>query len=61
MDINRIEFIQKLIRTLLFFILGVITLALGSRVVSGSNCDGCPGNGICKGETDCNKFLAEKK
>ncbi|MCX6302904.1 MAG: hypothetical protein NTW82_12045 [Bacteroidia bacterium] len=57
MNITRTNFLQKLIRILLFSILGLIALALGSRAVSGSSCNKCPGNGICKGETDCNKFL----
>jgi hypothetical protein len=56
---NRSEFFKKLIRYILLFILAGIALVLGSKVVTGSNCSSCPGNGICKGESDCSKFLPE--
>jgi hypothetical protein len=53
---TRIEFFKKLIRFGLLVILSLIVFALGSRVVTGKDCSACPGKGICKGETDCNKY-----
>lgn len=54
---NRSDFFKKLIRYILFFILAGIALVLGSKAVTGSDCSSCPGNGICKGESDCSIYL----
>lgn len=53
---TRSEFIQKITRAGLA--LGLILLAyfLGRRVTAGNDCSVCPGNGICKGKTDCENF-----
>jgi len=56
---NRIEFIKKVIRYLLFGFLAGIALLTGSRIVTGSECSSCPGKGICRGETDCSTYLSE--
>jgi hypothetical protein len=53
---KREEFFKKLIRFTLLAILALIVFALGSKVVTGRDCSGCPGNGICNGETDCSKY-----
>ncbi|MFH0841881.1 MAG: hypothetical protein V1903_04590 [Bacteroidota bacterium] len=50
-----------MIQVILASVLGLIAIVLGKRVVSGNDCSGCPGNGICKGETDCSIFLSENK
>jgi hypothetical protein len=56
---NRNEFLNKVIRYLLFGLLAIAALITGSKVVSGADCSSCPGKGICAGETDCSKFLSE--
>jgi len=53
---SRIDFFKKLIRYGLLALLTFIVFALGNRVVTGQDCSACPGNGICNGETDCNKY-----
>lgn len=53
---NREEFFRKAGRYILLLFMAIIVFALGSKVVSASNCAGCPGNGICKGESDCSSF-----
>jgi hypothetical protein len=53
---SRIDFFKKLIRYGLLALLALIVFALGNRVVTGKDCSGCPGNGICNGKTDCNKY-----
>lgn len=56
---NRSEFFRKLVRYILFAILAGVAVVLGSKAVAGNSCASCPGNGICKGETDCSTFLSE--
>jgi len=56
---NRAEFFKKIIRYTLVIILAAVAFVLGSRSVSANNCSGCPGIGICNGESDCSKFLSE--
>jgi hypothetical protein len=56
---NRIEFVKKVIRYLLFALLGGIALLTGSRIATGTDCSSCPGKGICRGETDCSTYLSE--
>jgi len=53
---NRNDFLKKVIRYILLMLIGIIVVSLGSRVVTGKDCSSCPGNGICKGKTDCNKY-----
>jgi hypothetical protein len=57
---SRLDFFRKIIRYLLLMLLGIITIFLANRVVSGNDCSACPGNGICKGESDCSKFFVSK-
>jgi hypothetical protein len=54
---NRSDFLRKLMRLMLFLMLGIIALALSKRIVYSSDCSTCPGKGICKGEIDCSNFL----
>ena len=56
---NRSDFFKKLIKLLLLGLLTFIAIIGGSKAVSGSACGSCPGNGICKGESDCSEFLSE--
>jgi hypothetical protein len=56
---NRKEFITRVIRYLLFGLLGLITVLVSTKVVSGNDCSACPGKGICEGESDCSKYLPE--
>jgi hypothetical protein len=55
-NMTRPDFFKKLIRYMLLLLITIIALALGNKVVTGSNCSSCPGKGICSGETDCNKY-----
>jgi len=52
----RTDFIKMIIRILLFSLLVITVILLGKKTVSGGNCSGCPGNGICSGLSDCNKY-----
>jgi hypothetical protein len=52
----RKEFIKKVVRAGLFALLVLILLSLGKKVVTGKECSKCPGNGICKGESDCSNY-----
>jgi len=61
MQINRKNFVTKLVQAGLLGLLGLVAYFLGSRVVTGKNCSSCPGNGICKGETDCSRYLDSGK
>ena len=56
MTISRLQFLDKLIRGLLVAFLAFLALTLGSNAVKGNDCSSCPGKGICKGETDCDKY-----
>ena len=60
MRYKRKDFITKLIQAGLLGILLLITFLLGSKVVSGKDCNTCSGNGLCRGETDCKKYLIGK-
>jgi hypothetical protein len=57
---NRVTFIEKLIRFILFGLLAMFAIVLSGRTVNNSDCSSCPGNGICKGETDCTNFVNDK-
>ena len=54
--LSRLQFTKKLIRGLLIAFLAFIAMMLGSKAVNGKDCSICPGNGICRGETDCGKY-----
>jgi hypothetical protein len=54
--ISRSEFIKKIVQAGLFALLAMLVFIIGSKVVTGKECSGCPGMGICKGETDCSKY-----
>jgi hypothetical protein len=53
---TRQELIKKLGHYLLLMVLALIVLLLGKRVITGSECTTCPGNGVCNGKTDCNQY-----
>lgn len=57
---NRDKFIKKFIRFLLFGLLALIAVAMGNRIVGNSDCNSCPGKGLCSGEQDCFKYLSRK-
>ena len=56
---NRSDFFKKLVKLLLLGLLTFIAIVGGSKAVSGTDCNSCPGNGICNGESDCSEFLSE--
>ena len=56
---SRNAFFKKVIQYILLMALAMIAIFLGNRVVTGNECSACPGSGICKGESDCSKFLSE--
>jgi hypothetical protein len=49
---SRTDFLKKAIRYILLIVMAAIVLALSNKVVTGRNCNGCPGNGICSGKTE---------
>jgi len=53
---TRNDFLKIIIRLGLLAMLALVVFVLKSRIVTGKNCSGCPGNGICNGETDCSKY-----
>jgi len=53
---TRIEFFKRIFRLGLLALLALIVFILGNRVVTGHDCSACPGNGICRGETDCDNY-----
>jgi hypothetical protein len=53
---TRNDFVRKLIRVGLLVLLALIVFVLKERIVPGENCSGCPGNGICSGKKDCQKY-----
>jgi hypothetical protein len=53
---SRTEFFRKLGRYILLLLIAVVVFALGSKVVTANECSGCPGNGVCSGKTDCDKY-----
>jgi len=57
---NRSDFVNKVIRYMLFGLLASIALLTGSKVVTGKECSSCLGKGICKGEPDCSTFLSDE-
>lgn len=58
--ISREDFLRKFFRAGLMLLLGFVAFILGDRITRTNDCSSCPGNGSCKGETDCSKFMAEK-
>lgn len=61
MKVTRSEFLKRAVQVVLAGMLAVVAITLGKRTVSGNDCSGCPGNGKCKGESDCSNFLAEQR
>ncbi|HOP00043.1 MAG TPA: hypothetical protein PK766_10815 [Bacteroidales bacterium] len=59
--INRVDFLKSMMRIIMGSLLTFVAIALGRRISTVNDCSNCPGQGICRGETDCSKFLAEKK
>lgn len=57
---NRDQFIKRLFRYLLLIVLAVIAMITGSRVTMASDCSSCAGKGICRGESDCSRFISKK-
>ena len=53
---TRNELLRKLGRYLLLMLIALIAIALGNKVITTNECSKCPGNGICNGKTDCNKY-----
>lgn len=53
---SRNDFFWKLGRYILLLLMAFIAIALGGKVATAKDCSVCPGKGICKGETDCNKY-----
>jgi hypothetical protein len=53
---NRADFFKKLGRYILLLIMATVVLALGNKIVTAKDCSGCPGNGVCSGKIDCNKY-----
>jgi hypothetical protein len=53
---TRNDFLKKFMRFVLFAVLTLIVFALGRKVVTGTDCQACPGKGICNGKQDCSKY-----
>jgi hypothetical protein len=59
--LNRADFLKNIIRIIMGSLLAFIAIALGRKISTLNDCSSCPGQGICRGESDCSRFLAEKK
>jgi hypothetical protein len=59
--INRADFLKNMIRIIMGSLLVFIAGVLARRISTGSDCSSCPGKGICSGDSDCEKFLTEKR
>jgi len=59
--ISRAIFLKRLIRIMMASLLAFIAISLGKRISVANDCSNCPGEGICKGESDCSKFLQDAK
>jgi hypothetical protein len=59
--INRADFLNTMIRIIMASLLTLVAVSLGRRISIGNNCRNCPGKGICNGEEDCSRFLANKR
>jgi|GEM_PF-1514248 len=53
---TRNDFLRKVVRTALLLILGLVSFALGGRIVSANECSGCGLRGKCTGANDCEIF-----
>jgi hypothetical protein len=58
---ERAVFIKKLLRFALLLVISAMAVVLGSRASAESNCNTCPGKGICNGESDCLSYLNTPK
>jgi hypothetical protein len=54
--IDRKEFLNRFARMMLLALLGALSVILGRKAVSGTDCSSCPGKGICLGESDCSTY-----
>jgi hypothetical protein len=54
---ERAVFIKRLVRFVLLLFISTLAVVLGSRASAESNCNTCPGKGICSGESDCLSYL----
>jgi hypothetical protein len=59
--INRTDFLNTMIRIVMASLLTLVAVLLGKKISTGTDCRNCPGKGICRGEPDCSKFLAETR
>ncbi len=59
--VTRSGFVRATVRLLMAGLLATIAVALGKRVVRGSNCTGCPGYGICTGSNDCDSYINKQE
>ena len=58
---NRIDFFKKLGRYILLMLMAFIVMAVGKKGRYWKDCSECPGNGICRGESDCVNFQITSK
>jgi hypothetical protein len=59
--INRAGFLKNMIRIIMGSFLVFIAVVLARKITIASDCSSCPGRGICKGDSDCEKFLTERR
>jgi len=55
-EMKRGTFLRRLMQVVILAALSLVVFVLGNRVVTGSDCDKCPGRGICSGEIDCENY-----
>ncbi len=53
---KRGTFLRRLMQVTILALMSLVVLALGNKIVTGKDCNKCPGNGICRGETDCDNY-----
>ena len=53
---TRGAFFKRLMQVTILAVLSLVVFMLGNKVVTGKDCDACPGKGICNGETDCENY-----
>jgi len=56
---KRSEFVRKAIGYILLVLIAMAAAITGSRADFASDCDSCPGKGICRGETDCSTYIPD--
>ena len=55
-EMKRGTFLRRLMQIVILAVMSLVVLALGDRVVTGRDCNKCPGQGICSGEIDCESY-----